>query len=325
MTKSGLARISALAGGHLLGNPCASVIDADVVAANPTGLDAATYVYASTGQYAGQYTAYVNGVGSGHNIASGQSFFKRVTTVGATNGQVSFTNAARLTTYAATAFQRATAETRTLVQLDLLNPANQQRDAAYVYFQAGATAGSDAAFDAYKLPSGSGTYLALTTAAEPLAVSGLALPGTADVTVPLPVAVATTGTYPLPAGQRPNLPAGKTAYLRDTQTGAVVDLAQQPAYSFALNAAFAGPRFELVVSRRSLLAPAPAALNAQVAVCPNPAHGQALVELPAALRQQPPTLTLVNALGQTVKSVLLPATGTAEARSLPLTGVAAGV
>ena len=35
-----------------------------------------------------------------------------------------------------------------LVQLDLLNLATQQRDAAYVHFQTGATAGFNASFDA---------------------------------------------------------------------------------------------------------------------------------------------------------------------------------
>jgi len=322
VTKSGLTRINAQAGWHLLGNPYASVIDAHVVQANSTGMDAATYVYQSTGQYTGQYVAYVNGVGSGHNIASGQGFFKRVTTVGST-GSVSFTNAARLSTYADPAFQRAAADTRTLVHLDLVSAATQQRDAAYVYFQAGATAGFDASFDAYKLPSGSGTYLALTTAAEPLAVNGLALMGNADVTIPLTVAVATTGTYTLEAAQLLNLPVGKFAYLRDAQTGAVVDLAQQPSYRFAMNAAFTGPRFSLVISSRSLLATAPASLTAQVAVYPNPARSQVTVELPTSLRQQAVGMKLVNALGQTVKSALLPAS--AAAHTLPLTGVAAGV
>ena len=322
---SGLTRgTNAQSGWHLLGNPFASVVDAAVVTASSTGMDAATYVFQSTGQYAGAYQSFVNGIGAGNNLASGQGFFKRVTTAG-TTGTVNFTNAARLAAYASPTFQRLAAETRALVQLDLLNPATQQRDAAYVYFQTGATAGFDANFDAYKLPSGAFPYVALTTAAEPLAVNGLPLLGAADVLLPLTVAVPTTGTFTLEAARVINLPAGKVAYLRDAQTGAVVDLGQQSTYSFVMNSAFSGPRFSLFITSSRLLGVAPASLVQQVALYPNPAHGTVLVDLPAVLRQQALTLTMVNALGQTVQTMLLPATGAAEARSLPLTDLAAGI
>ena len=325
VSMTGLTRgANAQSGWQLLGNPFASVIDVDVVAANSTGMDAATYIFQSTGQYVGTYQSFVNGIGSGHFLASGQGFFRRVTTAG-TPGAVNFTNAARLTTYANPTFQRTAAETRALVQLDLVNPATRQRDAAYVYFQAGATPGFDANFDAYKLPSGAFPYLAVTTPTETLAVSGLPLLSPADLLLPLAVTVPATGTYTLEGARVINLPAGKVAYLRDAQTGAVVDLGQQPAYSFTMNAAFAGPRFSLLITSNRVLAVAPASLAQQVALYPNPARGTVLVDLPAALRQQAIALTVVNALGQTVHTLTLPATGTAEARSLPLTGVAVGV
>jgi hypothetical protein len=149
--------------------------------------------------------------------------------------------------------------------------------------------------------------------------------GTADVRLPLTVGVPTTGTYTLEAARLLNLPAGKVAYLRDAQTGAVVDLAAQPRYAFAMNAAFRGPRFELVITGSRVLATAPASLTEQVALYPSVAHGAVLLELPAALRQQVLSLTLVDALGKTAKTITLPATASAEARSVSLAGVAAGV
>jgi len=164
-----------------------------------------------------------------------------------------------------------------------------------------------------------------TAPTETLAVSGLPLLSPADLLLPLAVTVPATGTYTLEGARVINLPAGKVAYLRDAQTGAVVDLGQQPAYSFTMNAAFAGPRFSLLITSNRVLAVAPASLAQQVALYPNPARGTVLVDLPAALRQQAIALTVVNALGQTVHTLTLPATGTAEARSLPLTGVAVGV
>jgi hypothetical protein len=312
----------AQSGWHLLGNPYASVLDMDVVVAASTGLDNAVYVYQSTGQYAGAYQSYVRGVGTAQYVGSGQGFFMR-TTAASTPGTFTVTNAARVATYTNPTFQRAAAETRPLVQLDLLQPTTQHRDAAYVYFETGATAGFDSAFDALKLPSGNFPSVALTAPTQALSISGLPALGTADVEVPLTVAVPTTGTYVLEAARLLNLPTGKSAYLRDTQTGSLIDLQQQPTYSFSLNAAFTGPRFSLLITGSRVLAVAPASLTQQVAVYPNPAHGTAQVELPASLRLKPLTLTLINTLGQNVRTVPLPAS--AEAHQFSLTGVAPGV
>jgi len=318
----GLTRGSdAQSGWQLVGNPYASVIDMAVVMPASTGLDGAAYVYQSTGQYVGTYQPYVNGVGTGQYVAPAQGFFVR-TASSAVPGVLNVPNAARSANTTAT-MQRTAVDTRPQVHLDLVSAATQQRDAAYVYFETGASAAFDKNFDAAKLPAAGVPYLAVAASAEPLAVSGLAPLGTADVVLPLTVGVPSTGTYTLEAAQLLNLPVGKFAYLRDAQTGAVVDLAQQPSYRFAMNAAFTGPRFSLLFTGNRVLASAPASLSAQVAVYPNPARGQVLVEVPAALRQQALALTLVNALGQTVKTATLPADS--QARALPLAGVAAGV
>jgi hypothetical protein len=312
----------AQSGWQLLGNPYASVLDMDVVTAASTGLDNAVYVYQSTGPYAGTFQPYVRGIGTARYVASGQGFFMR-TTSAATPGMLNITNAARLATAANPVFQRSTLETRPLVQLDLVNAANQQRDAAYVYFEAGATAGFDVAFDAYKMPAGNFPYIALTAPTQALSISGLAALGTADVVVPLTVAAPTTGAYALEAASLLNLPAGKRVLLRDAQTGTVTDLTQAPRYAFALSAGFAGPRFSLLITGNRALAVAPASLAEQVVVYPNPAHNSAVVALPDALQHQAFTLTLVNALGQTVRTLAVPAS--ASPCRLSLVGVAAGV
>ena len=75
-------------------------------------------------------------------------------------------------------------------------------------------------------------------------------------------------------------------YLRDAQTGAVVDLGQQSTYLFVMDSAFSGPRFSLCITSSRLLGVAPASLVQQVALYPNPTHSAVLVELPAVLRQQ---------------------------------------
>ncbi|WP_400190466.1 DUF4394 domain-containing protein [Hymenobacter sp. B81] len=325
---SGLTRgPQAESGWHLLGNPYPSPINWDLV--SRSSVDAAVYVYRATGPYAGTYSTYVaNGVGTngGTNvIGTGQGFFVRASvSAAAVVRAVSFDNDDRLTTYASPVFQRGAA-TAPLVRLEL-RAATGAADDAVVYFEPGATAGFDAALDAYKLLAGNGPALASEMSpAALLSVNALPALAAADVTVPLRVQ-AQPGSYTLQATELLRLPAGRFAYLRDALTGAVVDLAQQPAYTFAVAAgAPVSGRFSLLVSSRQVLATAPASLSQQVAVFPNPARTQVTLGLPAALRQQPVAVSLVNSLGQVVRRHELPAARTADAPALSLSGVAPGV
>jgi hypothetical protein len=68
--------------------------------------------------------------------------------------------------------------------------------------------------------------------------------------------------------------------------------------------------------------PAAAAL-AGLAVYPNPAHGTATVRLPTGLAAGPVTLTLLDALGRSVRQQVL-GSNAAEA-TVPLAGLPAGV
>ena len=312
---------NAAAGWHLLGNPYPAPLDYRLV--QPTdrpNLEAAMYVFSSTSQYGGQYRAYINGIGN-PIIPMGQGFFVRVQNNGQA-GTMSFHNSQRLTAPTATTFQRPTAETRPLVQLMLQGPGSPLTDEATVYFEAGATAGIDAAFDAPKLPNTNGLSLAALAGGQALAIDGLPLPGPASLTVPLSLAVPAPGTYSLQAAQLLNL-TGQYVYLRDAQLGTLTDLRQQPSYSFTLSAANADARFELVFSPQQPLAAVPAALAQQVLLYPNPAHAAVTIELPAALSRQPVMAALVDALGRVVRQQVLPA-GLAT-HALPLADLAAGV
>ncbi|RYU82456.1 nidogen-like domain-containing protein [Hymenobacter persicinus] len=322
IARTGLTRgPEAASGWHLLGNPYPAPIDWTVAAAGLSGLDNAVYVYKSSGPYEGSYGSFVNGVGDARYLAVGQGFFVRTTTAGVA-GSLSFTNAARLTSYLNPDFSRpATVETRPLLQLDLVQ--GTQRDAATVYFEKGATAAFDPAFDAYKL-SGPVAGLALPADAETLSISGLPALTGADVTVPVRVWATVAGTYSLEAARLLNLPAGMRAYLQDTQTGTVTDLTQQPTYRFSLSAGFDGPRFRVLFSTRQVTSAAPGALGPQVQLYPNPAHDQALLLLPISLAQHPVTATLLNSLGQTVRTYSLAAPGSGQ-HALSLSGLARGV
>jgi len=310
-------------GWQLVGNPYPAPLDyAQVAAADRTGLDAAIYVYSSTSQYSGQYRGFVNGVGNSV-VPSGQGFFTRVA-AGQATGTLTLRDNQRMTSPSATTFQR-TAETRPLVQLTLKGASGTASDEAYVYFEPGATAGFDPQYDAVKLPNTTGLNVSASLGSQQLAIDGQPVLGTTQRIVPLALGVPTAGTYTFTAAQVLNL-STVPVYLRDLQSGAVIDLARQPSYQFTVSNASAliTTRFELVFSPQQPLATAPAALAQQVALYPNPAKQAAFVELPASLGRQAVTATLVDALGREARTVTLPAQG-ALAHQLDLTDVPAGV
>lgn len=325
--RAGLVRGSQTESGwHLLGNPYPAPLDWNATLTRATGLENAVYVFKSSGTYAGSYASYVNGVGAARYIGLGQAFFVR-TASSATPGAMAFDNSTRLTSYQNVTVQRGTqpAERRPLLQLDLVNTAGAH-DAAYAYFEQGASAGFDARFDAHKLAAGAVPYLALLPAGltAPQSISGLPALAGAEVAVPLGVWVPQAGTYTLRAEQLLNLPAGTHAYLRDAQTGTLTDLRQQPSYSCWLPAAtYLTTRFSVVFGPQRVLGTAPAALSQQVALYPNPARGLARLQLPASLRQPAAEATLLNALGQTVRRYAL--AGQGPEAELSLQGLVPGV
>jgi hypothetical protein len=308
------------AGWQLLGNPYPSPLDYSLVAAaDRPGLDAAIYVFESTGPYAGTYRSYANGVGGEPLLALGQAFFARVST-GQTTGTLTFRNEQRVTSYQNPTYHRAAADARPLVQLTLQG-SGPLADHAYVYFETGATEAFDPQFDALKLPNSSGLNLSASLAGRQFSIDGHGVLGTTQRVVPLAVGVPAPGAYTLTASQLLNLSTVPT-YLRDLQTGALVDLAQQPSYSFTVGnaAALLTGRFELLFSPQRTLAAAPAALAQQVSLYPNPATGSAQLELPASLGSQAITATLVDAVGREVRTISLPARGgahTLDLRTLP--------
>jgi hypothetical protein len=301
------------AGWQLVGNPYPAPLDYSLVApTDRTNLDAAIYVYASTSQYAGTYRSFVNGVGGNPVLPVAQGFFARVSS-GQTTGALTFRNSQRLTTLNAAPFQRGTADTRPLVQLELRG-ATGPADALYAYAQTGATPAFDPQFDAEKLANPTGLNLSSTaTSGQRLAIDGRPVFDAATV-LPLAVGVPAAGTYTFSAVSLNNLPTGLDAYLTDAQTGQTVNLRTQPSHAFSVTAAQATA---LLVGRFSLrftataLATATALTAAQVELFPNPAHARFAVLMPGVAGAAAVQAELVNSLGQVVRRQMaaLPASG----------------
>ncbi len=314
------------AGWHLLGNPYPSPLDwSRVQPSDRAGLDAAMYVFESTGPYTGQYRSYANGIGGNPVIPLGQAFFVRVS-AGQQAGAISFLNSQRVTTFDATPLRRPAADPRPQVALSLRSAT--AADVTYLYQEAGATAGPDAAYDAVKLPNTNGLNLSQLAAATPLAINGLPVL-TAATTVPLAVGVPAAGTYSLAATTLSNLPAGLEAYLYDAQAGQLTRLRAGASYAFSVTSteaqALLTSRFRLQFSPQTALATAPALLPAEVGVYPNPAHGSFVVAVPAVAGASQVQAELRSALGQVVRTqaAALPAAG--ARLTVPTEGLAAGV
>jgi hypothetical protein len=285
-------------------------------------MDAAMYVYQSTGQYAGTYRTYANGVGASPLIVAGSGYFARVSTAG-TPGAVNLTNTNRITTFdAQPVFGRGTANTRPLLRLTL-NGSNLQDD-AYVYFEQGAAAGIDAEFDATKLPNATGLDLATLAGTTPLAINALAPLGTTNVVVPLNLRVPQTGTFAFTVAELSNF--STPVYLRDALTGTQLLLAAGSSYSFTLGTLAGGNgRFSLVF-RSATVTVNRAELTAEaVSLYPNPAHTRFTLLLPPLAGQHAVRATLLNTLGQEVQTRTISLNAAGATTEFYTSGLDAGV
>ncbi|OON68424.1 hypothetical protein B0919_12230 [Hymenobacter sp. CRA2] len=309
------------AGWQLVGNPYPAPLDwSRVTVADRRGLSGAIHMYESTGPYVGRYRSYVNGVGN-PLVALGQGFFVRVVDSVAT-GSLTLRDAHRLTAPDATPLLRTTADLRPQLQLQLLGAGTT--DASYVYFEAGATSGVDAEYDAHKLPNSTGLNLAALAGTRPLAVSGLPLL-TAATVVPLQVAVPAAGTYSLQAAQLLNFAPGTQVYLHDAFTAQDISLQPQTTYSFVHSASSSTGRFSLVFRPSSVTATASARQNDQLSVFPNPTTGSFTLRLAGTVPGKQAEAMLCNVLGQVVRRQTVPALSTGLQAEVGTTGLPVGV
>ena len=320
-------------GWHLLGNPYPSPLDwrtLSVGTANTDNLQrmsGAVYVFRSSGQYAGSYRSFQNGFGGDPLIASGQAFFVRAATVGQ-SGNFRLSNANRVTDWTAanSTLYRGTADPRPHLVLALASP-NAPADETTVYFEAGATPGVDARFDATKLRNPGAASLFALAGTDELAINGLPLLGTAQVVVPLGFTLAAPGPCTFSVNALANVPPTTAVWLRDAQTGTLTDLRRQPSYAFVATAGSLGSRsrFALVFGPNGALAAASALDAAQVALFPNPARRETTLQVPALPGVKTVSLQLVNALGQVVQARSLPLPATGLDTRLDLHGLPTGV
>jgi hypothetical protein len=312
------------AGWQLLGNPYPAPLDwSTVTAAQRPGMDGAMYVYQSTGQYAGTYRSYANGIGASPLIVAGSGYFARVSTAG-TPGAVNLTNANRVTTFGPQpVFGRGTNDARP--QLHLALAGANLTDDAFLYLETGATTGIEPSFDATKLPNPTGLDLATLSGSTQLAINGLAPLGSTEVVVPLTLRVPQADSFTFEVADLANF-GNATVYLRDAVTGTQQQLATGTRYTFTLASATAGTgRFSIALRPANVTATKVDLNTALVSIYPNPARGRFSVLLPPLAGQREVRATLFNALGQAVLARTIALTVAGATAEFATSALAAGV
>lgn len=348
-------------GWNLVSNPYPSPLDWSLVLpADRPGLDAAIYVYESTGPGTGYFRSYVNGAGTGSPlIAAGQAFFVRVsgTTPGGI-GRLRFRNSQRVTVFdnATQPVFNRTALTGTIPELLLElarngggckpcgrtnathTPVPAQLNSVTIYTEPTATAGFDRLLDADAgnlFCPAQQTLGMRSSGSDTLAVQALpTFSATSTRRVPLTLTATAPGDYAFSttAVALPTLLNGASGYLRDSSatTNRWLPLPLATPYTFTLSAAellarVRPVRFYLYFGPVVALAATSSTALQSATVYPNPTHGQVGVQVPGVPGATQVQATLLTTLGQVVlrQEAALPATG--ATLSLRVPGLSSGV
>ncbi|MDO7854080.1 T9SS type A sorting domain-containing protein [Hymenobacter sp. CA1UV-4] len=336
-TNTGQIPRASNAGWNLVGNPYPSPLDwSRVTGADRPNLDAAIYTYVSTGPTTGFYTTYVNGWGDTPIIAAGQSFFVRVSD-NQSSASLALDNRQRVTSYASQAAFNRFSSNGNGVALSFSRPPGGTgggKPPTVIYEDALAVpnaAGFSPNTDAYRIPSTDSLSLSISAPApeDELSIKALrTIPTNATTRIPLTARVLKRGNYTI----QPiivQVPTGLSAFLDDDSTGTSVNLSRPPAtwpnYAFR--------RANVPITGRFVLRFGPTvatATNAQqalrgIALYPNPAHSQVVVQVPAVPGASQLRATLLNELGQVVGRQDAPLAAAGTRMLLNVQGLAPGV
>ncbi len=267
-------------GWMLAGNPYPAPIDWSLV--GKTAMQDAIYIAQSTAQYTTSYASFVNGIGNNNGskiIPAMQAFFVRANIGG---GSLSFTNAARLTSYTNPSFRRNAAAS--IVRLSV-SAADSNTDEATVYFQEGNTPAFDADRDAGKV-NGGGLSLYSYGPNQNYSINGLpeTMTESAETIIPLGFVSASAGINTITATETDGL-----WFIFDTADS----LLHSMPYSFSTTSA---ARYDYRLQlRRSNNVTGIAKSVVKLSLYPNPTNALVQLELPGVSM-----LTLFDMAGKAV-------------------------
>jgi hypothetical protein len=267
-------------GWHLMGNPYPAPISwTSLKALNPdTEIENSFLRRIPTGQYAGTWAYFTNGVGTNggtDEIAMGQGFFVRAVQ---NNATYRMNNAARLTTFANPTFFRTENEEISkngLIKLGISQ--GKFSDEAAVYFEEGAQASYDR-YDAEKARFNSQPVPSIYTISEDnknLAINGLPSFSN-EFTIPLTLYNYERGAHTIRLNEINYFQKYVQVYLEDKALDMIHNLTQKPEYQFNMSSiGFQKDRF---VVRFSDQVTESGELDF-LTIFPNPSNGEAKLKM----------------------------------------------
>ncbi len=354
---------NAEAGWNFVGNPYPTPIDifkvmtdnlydddpAHTDTYNPNGFDGTVYFFRSSFNtnypYLGSYQSInVTGAGSSDSLTQlfpvMQGFFVRKTVSTAYADQAyQFNDAQRadpadvvtypsgtLTPFFRAASASAPAAAPWLFRLAVTDSKTKAVDNTTVGFRADATPGFDHRYDALRPGDNIGMPTTFTVNAANESCMMNFLPTlTTTLTVPVGLKTLVPGrTYTLAAPAKQLVPANTRVWLEDRVGGKAVELTAGQAVTFTAETTQYAHRFFLRFEPTA--APAVAAERLEVAVYPNPSLTDQVLQVSANKMSGPTaTATLINAFGQSVKTVQIPVRDGLLNAEVPTAGLPAGV
>lgn len=229
-------------GWNLIPNPYPSSIDWDLVT-NRSNLDGTIYIWPAAGPgNSSNYYSYVNGVSAppgamNGEVAVGQSFFVHAN---AAAPSITFTNASRL--HGTKPFLKNDSIIPDVLYLEA--SAAGSTDYMAVRFAWPATPDFDSEMDAYKLAGGADAPKLSSLTADGKQLSINSLPVSADnVWVPLHFELNTNTEVTFKASGLESFGNEIPIYLEDRLLKKVINLRQQPEYTFTHSTAYSAERF----------------------------------------------------------------------------------
>lgn len=230
-------------GYNLVPNPYPSAIDWDApLGWSRTGIENAIYIWPAETGTSGNYAIYVAGGegtnGGSRNIAQGQSFFVHATT----SSTLTMDNNVRL--HNPVSFLKAEEIIPDLLRIKVV--VNNSSDEILVHLTEAATAAYDGDRDAFKLEGGADAPQLSSVLADNTKLSINCLPFDSDlITIPLNFSFNASATISLTAAGMETFTKNLPIYLEDGLTGSIINLRNNPVYTFSYEPGSDESRFKL--------------------------------------------------------------------------------
>ncbi|MEI6767218.1 MAG: T9SS type A sorting domain-containing protein, partial [Bacteroidota bacterium] len=240
VTKNTSTMVDSKKGWNLVGNPYPSTVNWDTAGWTKTNVNDAIYIYNQT--YA-NYASYVGGFGTNGGtkyIAPGQGFYVVCNNIA--GGTLGMTGSVRL--HKVTSFFKS-APTADYIRLTLNH--KDIEDDIIIRIDPEATSDFDGNFDAYKIVVPEMSQLWSTTVSDREEYYSInTLPDViSNPDVPVSMVATEDGTYSIKATDFTSLSTQTGLFLEDLKTGAIVNLADAPVYTFSASVGDDANRFML--------------------------------------------------------------------------------